>query len=235
MPAQAIVTLNAETQALQIELPGVNGYRRRVELRPGDSIENVLRVCLEGMAKKQYSVGEDGAPTSAQVRHWQRHGTARPHAEGRIEYFTADGQIGWGDPQCPFCQAEGRFSRATKRDRRITKIDAGALALRARGYIERSAGKWFHKSRETVFLSPTGVLASPQTGKWPRAKVEELREEGQAEANRLGYTSPQFRKDILASHSDGTVVRKAAASTKKQKEAAIAAKVQRVAQGTINF
>lgn len=247
-----IVTLNTAGQ-LCAELPGPAG-RRKIELRnmregkdvtaaiallearddegkatatvgelrtmlqgliEANRVEAVLVRTLEGMARKAYNIGEDGAPTQSQVRHWERHDI-------------------WSDPQCPHCVGEGRFPpKAKNHDRRITKADAAALALRARGYVERSAGKWYRQGFATVVVSPSGVVSSPNLGKWSKEDVARLRDEGQKEANLRQYTSLQFRRDVLVAHSDGTVVRKTQ-STKASREAAIAAKVERVMR-TITF
>jgi hypothetical protein len=196
-----IVTLDPATGALRAELPSPAG-RRKLDIKPG-TLEATLLTVLEGMSVKRYAIGEDGAPTQSQVQHWERHTI-------------------WSDPQCPHCIGEGRFAKSGKqRNRRITKADAAALALRARGYVERAPGRWYKLGFETTFVTRTGVVSSPNR-RWPAHEVVRLREEGQREANLRQYTSPCFRP--IATLNDGTVVRHAP-TTKTQRAAALDAKI----------
>lgn len=102
MTPQAIVTLTPEG-TLAIELPGANGSRRKVELRHG-SVEQTLLEILHGQLKSRVQIGEDGAPTQAQVKHWERH-----------EVF--------GDARCAFCIAEGRTFGSNRSHRVIASYD----------------------------------------------------------------------------------------------------------------
>jgi hypothetical protein len=81
---QVIVTL-APNGTLIAELPGPNGARRQVPLgkNPGETLVRIL----QGQLNSRVEIGLDGAPTQAQVKHWERH------------------EI-WADPTCRFCIAE---------------------------------------------------------------------------------------------------------------------------------
>jgi hypothetical protein len=81
---QVIVTL-APNGTLIAELPGPNGARRQVPLgpKPGETLTRILQNQLSNRTE----IGLDGAPTQAQVRHWERH------------------EI-WADPTCRFCITE---------------------------------------------------------------------------------------------------------------------------------
>jgi hypothetical protein len=81
---QVIVTL-APNGTLIAELPGPNGARRQVPLgkNPGETLTRILQNQLSNRTE----IGLDGAPTQAQVKHWERH------------------EI-WADPTCRFCIAE---------------------------------------------------------------------------------------------------------------------------------
>ena len=75
---------------LEMALPGaLHVGDRWIPLRqtstcnPGDT----LRRTLQGIASDAMALGEDGAPTRAQVVHWERHHT-------------------YPDRRCPFCLAE---------------------------------------------------------------------------------------------------------------------------------
>jgi hypothetical protein len=107
---QVLVTLSPQG-GLVAELPGANGSRRRVDLKHGDAAETLLRI-LHAQLASRVAIGEDGAPTQAQVRHWERH------------------QI-FADPRCPHCRAEGRGAEATSSRRRPTLIsDHGGVTIR---------------------------------------------------------------------------------------------------------
>jgi hypothetical protein len=81
---QVIVTL-APNGTLIAELPGPNGARRQVPLGPQPG-PTLLRI-LQNQLSNRTEIGLDGAPTQAQVKHWERH------------------EI-WADPTCRFCIAE---------------------------------------------------------------------------------------------------------------------------------
>lgn len=78
----------ADNGLLQLELPGANGTRRAIALALGHEAEIIQRV-LAAKRASRVAIGEDGAPTTSQVRHWQMH------------YM-------FGDSRCPHCIAEGR-------------------------------------------------------------------------------------------------------------------------------
>ncbi len=110
MIPQIIVTLSP-SGALIAELPGPNGARRQIELKSTE-VESSLRRMLSAQQWQKVQIGEDGAPTAAQVKHWEKHSL-------------------WSDPSCSFCIAEQRFesgaigtlrSRA-KRDETLLKRD----------------------------------------------------------------------------------------------------------------
>lgn len=67
---------------------------REIGLKLGCEIETIERV-LRARAVQQHSIGQDGAPTRQQVRHWQMHQNA-------------------ADDKCPFCQHEKRLFRERK-------------------------------------------------------------------------------------------------------------------------
>ena len=84
---QLIITITPAGH-LAVELPGHQATRRQVVLNTKEAGASLLRM-LEAQSRDQAEIGLDGAPTSAQVKHWERH------------------QI-WSDSHCRFCIAEGR-------------------------------------------------------------------------------------------------------------------------------
>lgn len=87
MIPQLIVTLTPEGK-LAVELPGFQATRRQIVLRTPEAGENLIKM-LQAQAMDKTEIGLDGAPTEAQVRHWERHAT-------------------WPDSHCRFCLSEGR-------------------------------------------------------------------------------------------------------------------------------
>jgi hypothetical protein len=126
---QLILTLSPEN-SLVVELPGVMGTRRRVELRPGSEAETLTRI-LRAQREEKAEIGLDGAPTQAQVRHWERHSI-------------------WSDSRCRFCIAEGKASPAhsakpTRRssviERRPDGVEIKKLRAGASGLGPKPSGK----------------------------------------------------------------------------------------------
>jgi hypothetical protein len=90
---QVIVTLSPQGK-LQVELPGSQCTRRIVPLASGKVEDGLLRI-LQAQLEDQVDIGEDGAPTVQQLRHWERHATVPMAncrfciAEGRVFYVGA--------------------------------------------------------------------------------------------------------------------------------------------------
>lgn len=94
---QLILTLTPQG-TLAAELPGFQGTRRRIDIHLAEAGQTLLRI-LKAQVRESTEIGLDGAPTQAQVRHWERHAT-------------------WPSASCRFCLGEGR---ATPDHRRVAK------------------------------------------------------------------------------------------------------------------
>ena len=94
---QLILSLNSQGK-LVIELPGPMATRRQVEVREAELASTALRI-LRAQQEERVDIGLDGAPTQAQVLHWERHET-------------------WPDGRCRFCLAEGRAKSTTGKPQR---------------------------------------------------------------------------------------------------------------------
>ena len=68
---QVIITLSPSGDIVA-ELPGPFATRRQIALRAGH-VEQSLRKMLEAQQASRTEIGTDGAPTIAQVRHWECH------------------------------------------------------------------------------------------------------------------------------------------------------------------
>jgi hypothetical protein len=66
---QCIITLLPDG-SLAAELPSLNGARRQV---PVDSLETVRRILAAQLHNRADTIGTDGKPTIAQVKHWEEH------------------------------------------------------------------------------------------------------------------------------------------------------------------
>lgn len=107
---QIIVSLLPDGQ-MCVELPGPSASRRKVELREGE-VEQTLRRILEHQMLGEVEIGLDGAPTGAQVEHWERHQE-------------------WAKNGCRFCMDEGRYaSNGGKPSRMILKRSDGVEVRR---------------------------------------------------------------------------------------------------------
>lgn len=85
-----------------------NGGRHSTALKPGE-VEASLRRILQAKLRSAVALGEDGQPTQAQVRHWERHDI-------------------WKDPQCPHCIAEGLKPQRPRRALQWQEIGSGGQA-----------------------------------------------------------------------------------------------------------
>lgn len=98
---QIIVSLSPLGQ-LQVELPGAFSTRRTIVLTDAEAVATLKRI-LHGQLASRSEIGEDGAPTRAQVKHWERH-----------EVMS--------DSSCRFCISEGRvFGTGHRRSTTIRK------------------------------------------------------------------------------------------------------------------
>lgn len=127
---QVIVTL-APDGTLQAELPSGGSVRRVVSLRKDaeTSLKRILQEQLEG----NISIGQDGAPTEAQVRHWQDH-----------QMFP--------NPRCPFCLSEGLIKGTPKRQQRSQLISKSkdVEIRRLTAVVKRKRGEAIRISTDRV-------------------------------------------------------------------------------------
>lgn len=94
MTSPSVIVSLSPSGGLQLELPGVVGTARIIPLRRTTSIDPVktIETVLVALAAGQHSIGLDGAPTRAQVDHWERHQT-------------------FPDARCAFCRAAAALAR----------------------------------------------------------------------------------------------------------------------------
>ena len=108
---QLLITLSLQG-GLVLELPGSMGTRRQVQVRDGELASTCHRI-LAAQLLEQTEIGLDGAPTQAQVKHWERHGI-------------------WADSQCRFCLSEGRAHASRPKTRRkvLVSVDRAGVEVR---------------------------------------------------------------------------------------------------------
>lgn len=120
---QVIITLSP-AGTLQAELPGANGSRRVIPLGAGpagrrdERIEAVLIRILTAQSRNQIELGLDGAPTSRQLLHWERHWQ-------------------FPDDRCPHCLAEGAAHRPSKKWARASEHAAGDESVIVRRIVPK--------------------------------------------------------------------------------------------------
>lgn len=117
-----LVTLSPEGH-LQMELPGVFPTRRVVALH-ADSIGSTLLRVLRAQLEEKAEIGEDGAPTRVQVKHWERH-----------EVFK--------DSRCRFCLAEGQAKASTRKRhyREVSHGNQGEVRIRKLASKEKGSAR----------------------------------------------------------------------------------------------
>ncbi len=110
---QLLITLTPDRLGLQAELPGANGSRRVVSLSSKAFFSDCLRILL-AQANLKVEIGLDGAPTQAQVRHWEQHGADHP------------------SDRCPFCLEAGwvHFRPGSGQRRREQTQGDGSVKVR---------------------------------------------------------------------------------------------------------
>lgn len=105
---QVIVSLTP-FGGLKIELPGIMGTRRSIELAPGQA-EATLQRILQAQMESQVEIGLDGAPTKAQLDHWELHNE-------------------WPRAQCRFCLAEGRIRPSRPKGKVLIAENPGGIQI----------------------------------------------------------------------------------------------------------
>lgn len=86
--ASLIISLS-DDGGLQVELPWSLTKEFRTIPLTATGAYNTIHTILTARARSQTALGEDGAPTQAQVEHWERHGVYRSST-------------------CAFCRAEAK-------------------------------------------------------------------------------------------------------------------------------
>lgn len=120
--------------ALQAALPGAQGTDRIIELKPGTEAASLTRILVAQLAL-HYAIGEDGAPTEVQVRHWERH------------------QV-FADSRCPFCLAEGRVTASGRQrgNAPVVLADYGGVTVRRVQGKGKGGSRRVDKSMEELGL-----------------------------------------------------------------------------------
>ena len=103
---QIIITLDSDGRLIA-NLPSHSATLRKVPLREGAEGPSLRRM-FEAQARGELQIGEDGAPTQAQVRHWEEHKEAQP------------------DRRCRFCAEAGWLADGANSRRAMREIIANA-------------------------------------------------------------------------------------------------------------
>ena len=103
MTPQLILTLTPQGD-LVAELPAANGARRQV---PDSSLETIRRI-LTAQLRAETTIGLDGAPTSRQTIHWDKHSKLHPQP-----YCPWCREAGWTSPPVTKAKPQGRARHRT--------------------------------------------------------------------------------------------------------------------------
>jgi hypothetical protein len=143
-------------------------------LSQNDTTTGIISKILEGQLTSKSCLGEDGAPTAQQLRHWEKHSI-------------------WGDPSCPFCISEGKFEKGKNRERSVkglSEYEALRCGLISRGYSESKtkSGLWTKQNMGNIYLLPNGKVQDSKRVQWLDTHRTALIQDGKIHAKQFGFT-----------------------------------------------
>jgi hypothetical protein len=171
--------LMAETKlnAAKLKLQSANSTIAALQnvLSQNDTTTGIISQILEGQLTSKSRLGEDGAPTAQQLRHWEKHSGI------------------WGDPSCPFCIAEGKFEKGKNRERSVrglSEYEALRCGLISRGYSESKtkSGLWTKQNMGNIYLLPNGKVQDSKRVQWLDTHRTALIQDGKIHAKQFGFT-----------------------------------------------
>ncbi len=230
MIPQIIVSLSPNGE-LVAELPGLNGSRRKVNLKSGSAEKDLIHI-LKSQLKNKIEIGLDGAPTQSQTLHWERHGMLCEDISCK-KHGTPHSHEIWSDPSCPHCKAEGRFEAGYNRERAIknlTENEALKLGLISRGFDQSKNNPdiWTKKNMGSLFLKPDGKILNHQHIQWSKDHRDALILDGKIHAKQIGFVPSEAKPRKI---SGGITIRRVTKVIKEtQKE-----KLQRKFAGKLHF
>jgi hypothetical protein len=143
MTSPSVIVSLAPNGGLQLELPGSGERTRAIPLRRTTTIDpaSTIQRILDGLLASQCAIGLDGAPTRAQVEHWERHGASHDSRCAFCQHELGLLVIGTGSPSSAL-----RDARYAKRElgggvtvRRVATGKKTPRAKRAKAPIAKSA------------------------------------------------------------------------------------------------
>jgi hypothetical protein len=171
--------LLAETKlnAAKLKLQSANSTIASLQnvLSQNDTTTGIISKILEGQLTSKSRLGEDGAPTAQQLRHWEKHSGI------------------WGDPSCPFCISEGKFEKGKNRERSVkglSEYEALRCGLISRGYSESKtkSGLWTKQNMGNIYLLPNGKVQDSKRVQWLDTHRTALIQDGKIHAKQFGFT-----------------------------------------------
>lgn len=123
------IRLSPQGQLL-LALPGQQDTLRDIVVRKDDAGETLVRI-LMALEMDRTEIGLDGAPTQAQVKHWERHGV-------------------WPDERCRFCLAEGRIRPSVQRHRSTRTVYKDNTGVEVRIIAAGKGGKKIQRARQSL-------------------------------------------------------------------------------------
>lgn len=165
-----------------------------------NTICDILLRILQGQQTSKSRLGEDGAPTASQIKHWDKHGALcedkeciknkkglRPHSHDQV----------WSDPSCPHCISEGRFDPGYNREdnrkiKDLSEYEALRCGLISRGYSETTKTKsgtlvFKKQNMADIFLLPNGKIQDHKHVEWLKDNRNALIQDGKIHAKQFGF------------------------------------------------
>lgn len=115
---------------LTLALPGFLNGSRDIVLRKDEAGETLVRI-LMALSEDKTEIGLDGAPTQAQVHHWERHTI-------------------WADERCRFCLAEGRVKPSAQRFHKKTLVEKRSDGIEIRKIATGKSGPRVLRTRKSL-------------------------------------------------------------------------------------
>lgn len=189
----------ANMASLRLTTLNENISKLETILAKDETTIGVLYKILNAQLVSQSKLGEDGAPTNQQVKHWEKHGTQDEYISGR--YFS--------DPSCPFCKSEGRFEKGKNREISLKGLsfqEALKLGLISRGFNpSKNNPDLFLKGKVLLKLETSKILDFKTKIYFSKAQITNLIEDGKSYAKVHGFQPQEAKPKKLGS---GVTVKK---------------------------
>ena len=171
-------------------------------LNSDNTFSDIILRILEAQVSNSNNLGSDGAPTQAQVRHWEKHSGI------------------FGDPSCSFCISEGKFEPGKNREKAIKGIstyECLRLGLISRGYTQNPKNPTiFSRFNHPNILIINGKVQDKNHIQWSETNTLRLIEDGKVYAKKTGFIPQEAKPRTIGKGAKvRTLVKKPKPGSKK--------------------